>query len=63
MNHPFKQNQQKSKTYTSTLISLFEKKGYQCEEINGDCETIYIMKSDLSRKEKSPERQPRLTIN
>ena len=60
MNHPDEQNQQKSLFYTSTLISLFEKKGYKCEAINRDKETIYVMKSELSKMEKSFEPRPRI---
>ena len=61
MNHPFEQNREKNNSSISTLISLFEKKGYQCEKITGDKETIYVLKSELSWKEKSP--QPKVAIN
>lgn len=55
MNHPDEQNQEKRIFYTSPLISLFEQKGYQCQAINSDNETIYVMKSELSKNEKSFE--------
>lgn len=61
MNHPFEQNREKNNSSISTLISLFEKKGYQCEKIPGDKETIYVLKSELSWKEKSL--QPKVAIN
>ena len=60
MNHPDEQNPDKSPFYTSPLIRLFEQKGYQCEAINCDNETIYVMTSDFSREEKSPETRSRI---
>ena len=63
MNRPTEQNQEKNQTYTSTLISLFEQKGYECEEINLDKDTVYLMKYQLSSQEKPFEPKPRITVN
>ena len=63
MNPPTEQNQEKNQTYTSTLISFFEQKGYECEEINFDKATVYLMKYQLSSQEKSFEPKPRITVN
>ena len=63
MNRPTEQNQQKSQTHTSVLINLFQKKGYECEEINRDEETIYVMKYEFSQQQKPFEPKPKITIN
>lgn len=59
MNQPDEQNQEKGLIYTSPLINLFEQKGYECKAINRDNETIYVMKSDLTKMEKSLELGPK----
>ena len=63
MNHPTEQNPEKSQTYTSALISLFEKKGYQCEEINRDKDTIYVMKYEFSQQRRPFEPKSKITIH
>lgn len=63
MNRPTEQNQEKSQTYTSSLITLFKKKGYECEEINRDEETIYMMKYEFSQQRKPFEPKPKITIH
>jgi hypothetical protein len=63
MNRPTEQTQEKNHTYSSTLISLFEQKGYECEEISHDKGTIYVMKYQLSHQEKPFEPKPKITIN
>ena len=62
MNRPTEQNQEKSQAYTSSLINLFQQKGYECQEINRDAETIYVMKHE--RTSKRPfEPKPKICIN
>jgi hypothetical protein len=62
MNPPTEQNQEKSETHTSALISLFKKKGYECVEINRDEDTIYVMKYEFSQR-KPFEPKPKITIH
>lgn len=63
MNHPNERNQEKSQTYTSTLINLFEQKGYECEEITEEEDTVYVMKFMLSNQEKGFEPKPKISIH
>jgi hypothetical protein len=63
MNLPNEQNQEKSETHTSALISLFKKKGYECEKINSDKDTIYVMKYEFSQQQKPFEPKPKITIH
>ena len=63
MTHPVEQNQEKSLLYTSTLISLFEQKGYNCKKINGDEETIYVMKFDLPKRSEPFDPKEKFIIN
>jgi hypothetical protein len=62
MNHPTEQNQENSQTYISSLISLFEQKGYECEEIVGDSDTLYVMKYDVPSHSKPFEPKPKMTV-
>ena len=63
MNPTLDQNREKSILHTSNLIRLFEQKGYLCEEISRDKETIYLMKSDFSKREKVPASNPKVTVH
>ena len=63
MNFPTEQNQEQSETYTSALISLFKQKGYECEKINRDKDTIYVMKYEFSQQRKPFEPKPKITIH
>jgi len=63
MNRPTEQNQEKSQTYTSALLNLFEQKGYQCEAITHEQDTIYVMKHELNQKRKPFEAKPKISIN
>ena len=63
MTHPVEQNQEKSLLYTSTLISLFEDKGYNCEAIKRDQETIYVMKFDRPKRSEPFEPRERISSN
>jgi hypothetical protein len=63
MNRPTEQNQEKSQTNTSSLISLFKQKGYECEEIARDKDTIYVMKFELSQQMRPFEPKPRITVH
>ena len=63
MNHPVEQNQEKGLYYTSALIRLFEQKGYTCEELSIDNDTVYVMKSNFSQKENVLAPKPKITVN
>ena len=63
MNQSAELKQEKGNLYTSTLISLFQQKGYKCAEIAQEDETIYVMKVDLPPKEKSFEPKPRILVH
>ena len=63
MNHSTELNQQTDQTHTSSLVTLFQQKGYKCEEIAQEDETIYVMKFDLPQPEKSFEPRPRFFVH
>ena len=63
MNHYPELTTQKENPYTSVLVNLFQQKGYKCEEIAQEGETIYVMKFDLPQAEKSFEPRPRILVH
>jgi hypothetical protein len=63
MNHPTEQNQENSHTHTSTLINLFEQKGYECKKISKEKDTIYVMKFELSQQGNPFEPKPKITAH
>ena len=62
MNPFVEQTQDKNLLYTSTLRSLFEQKGYDCDKIDQDEETIYVMKFELTQGEKSFQPKPKINF-
>jgi hypothetical protein len=60
MNPSPEQNHQKSHLHTSSLINLFQQKGYDCKKISRDNETIYVMK--FERLNDHPLSEPKSKI-
>ena len=62
MNPSAEQNQDQNLLYTSPLISLFEQKGYDCKKIDQGEETIYVMKFELTQRDKSFQPKPKINF-